>query len=260
MNKNNTQNQLLLFQQGESRLEVLNFSVISIFQRCPLEYKYRFSPRNPHFDPRGNEILLGRILHSITSDYLLKPPNERNERLNIQENWKKFSKYFNSNNQRYYEIIIKAVDHLMKGPLSRLVVHALEYPFKTPFRHLLLVGRVDCLGRETIGDMIVDFKLDPSELEYHSTQIHRFLQLIFYYFGIKNFIPLNSPYLAYYFFTNGSLELVKVSEDLVCSGIDEIQRLNHERKKMKAFHPRKSYHCLTCAVGNKDLCPLSKNK
>lgn len=256
MNKDSRNSQSLLFPESELRLEILDFTSIGVFRRCPLEYRYRYSPRNKYFDPVGHDIFLGRILHSITSDFLSRPAIRRNEGFNGEEYWKKFGKQFEFEDDKYHKTVLSAIDHLIKGPLSRLKVHALEYPFKRSFNNFLLVGRVDCLCREVRGDLIIDFKLNPLELDHHSSQSSRYLQPIFYYLGIEDTIVLNSPHVGYYFYINGHFEIVELSEKLISSGWEEIQRLNEERKETTLFHPRKNYYCSSCAVRNKCLCPL----
>ena len=258
MTKKAKDKQLSLFSIEPSQLRPLNFSTISIFQRCPLEYKYRYFPRNMKFDPRGNEILLGRALHSFTSSYLSKLQNERKKQFNLEEEWVPFEKYFPNNNQKYHDILIEAFDHILKGSLSQLTILATEYSFKTTFDNFILTGRVDCVSRDKVGDLIIDFKLNPLEFSYHTSQVSRFLQLIFYYVAIKDSMQLGFPRLAYYFFSDGSFDIMETNDELISMGVREIQRLDAEREKAKQFYPNKTYFCLTCNVKRYRLCPLWK--
>ncbi len=248
--------QLLLFQGSGRECETVDVTSISVFQRCPLEYKYRYLPRNPYFDPKGPEILLGRYLHSITKGFLSVAANRRKEFLHIQTNKEKLLGKFGAGNERYEEVAAKAIRYLKEGPLCGLSVRAMEYTFKKRIKRFLLIGRIDFVGREGKGDILVDFKLDSAELEHHVSESSKYLQLIFYYFGIRDSIPLNSANLAYYFYANGRLEKTRVSDELLHTGWEEIERLNEARKKESSFPPRKSYYCLTCGVRNRDLCPL----
>jgi len=258
MQKDHNKKQSLLFLESEMRSEVLDFTSISVFQRCPLEYRYRYLPRDRGFDPPGTgiEIYLGRILHSITSDYLKRKKILGSENISLQEYLERFEMHLRNLDGICYKNVMTAIDHLIKGPLSQLIVHAIEYPFKNPFKGFLLIGRIDCVGRDTQGDLIVDFKLDQAELDHHSSQSSRYLQLVFYYLGIRDSISLKSPHLAYYFFSNGSFERVEVSEKLIWNGWEEIQRLNEERKTISTFPSRKTYYCSSCAVKNRGFCPL----
>lgn len=258
MKSNNKENQLSLYQEGENHLEILGISSLGIFQRCPLEYKYRFLPRNKEFDPQGYAIILGRILHSITADYLSKTVKERNIKSNLQDNKVKLEKYFDSSNKKYYDIAMKALNQLINGPLSKLSVKAIEYSFKKQVESFLLKGRIDCIGRKGKRDLIIDFKINPSELDHHKDQCSRYLQLIFYYIGIKDSIILNSPYLAYYFYSNASFEMIEVSESIVRNGLDRIIRLDKQRREATEYPPQNSYYCSTCTVRSKGLCPIWK--
>ncbi len=256
MSKKLQKRQLLLFQGSERECEPLDITSLSVFQRCPFEYKYRYLPRNPYFDPKGPEILLGRYLHSITKGFLSVAANRRQESFDIQTNREMLLGKFRSRNERYEEAAAKAISYLKEGPLCGVSVRAMEYVFKKRVKKFLLIGRIDFVGREGKGDILVDFKLDSAELEHHVSESSKYLQLIFYYFGIRDSISLNSANLAYYFYANGRLETTRVSDELLHTGWEEIERLNEARKKESLFPARKSYYCLTCGVRNRDLCPL----
>jgi len=254
MNKNKL-SQLGLFQGEENSIESLNISSLGIFQRCPLEYKYRFMPRDVNFDPQGNEILLGRILHSIISDYLSKRVNERNSDKCIQGIKEKLEGYFNSLKQEDCSVALTALNKLINGPLSKIIIRTTEYSFKKRFDGFVLKGRVDCIARDKRGDIIVDFKIGPLELDHHLDKRSRYLQLIFYYIAIKDLFSLQRPIIAYYFIKDGTFEIIEASDEMIREGWNEIVSLHKKRNEMVEYPPRRSYFCSSCTVKNKKLCP-----
>jgi hypothetical protein len=256
MKNNNKLSQLGLFKEKENSIVSLDISSLGIFQRCPLEYKYRFMPRDISFDPQGTEILLGRILHLITSDYLSKPVNERNLDEYIKGYKNKLEGYFNSNKKEDCKVALSAFDKLINGPLSKMTIRATEYSFKKRIERFLLKGRVDCIARDKRGDIIIDYKIDPLELDHHLDKRSRYLQLIFYYLSIKDLFSLQNPMIAYYFFTDGTFEIIETSYDMIREGWNEIASLHKKRNEMAEYQPRRSHFCSTCAVKKKNLCPL----
>jgi len=255
MENSRGKNQRPLFEIDNNYIEILDISTIELYKRCPLEYKHRFLPRNNQFDPQGGEVLLGRLLHAITADFLSFSVNDRSTKANIDEYANKLKKYeFLGGN--YYKIGIKAIENIISGPLSKLPVQAIERSFKKYVDSFLLKGRIDCIARGERGDLIIDFKIDPQELEHHLDQCDRFLQLIFYCFGISGTLPVTTPFLAYYYYTNATIEMIKVTESLISEGMDRIYYINSCRKNEKAYLPKKSYYCASCMIRIKGLCSL----
>jgi len=256
----NMNKQKELFPNLTSSLEVINFTELSVFQRCPLEFRFRFNPRDKSFDPQGPEVYLGRLLHILASKYLSKPVSKRKTFLSqavFDSMWHKYRKYFQSNDN-YYKIIMNVIAKLREGFLSNVQVFACEYSFKTTYRNLVIKGRVDCIANDGKGDLLIDFKLHSQELQHINTKISRYLQLIFYYFGIKDLITLNRLRLAHYFFTSGQIEQIEGSDEMLQRGWQELLRLHNESRNVTTFPPKRSQFCSNCVVRSRHKCPLWK--
>lgn len=258
-----TPRQTNIFGDSASSPEVVSFTELATYQRCPLEYEYRFHPRNRSFDPAGPEVSLGRLLHGAACLYLSRPIPLRRDapaRNIIPQLWNKYSAGFGTEAEHYQDLAMRIMDNMEGGPLSGLRILACEYRFKHTFGDFVLSGRVDCIARDEKGNLLVDFKLTSRELEHQDRIVDRYLQLIIYYLAVQDTIHLTQTTLRYYFFETGEFEDVECDGDLVKQGLQEVIRLNEERKKAEFFSARESYLCSTCLVKARQSCPLWKKE
>lgn len=242
--------QQFLFEMGP-QLEELSFLPISVFLRCPLEYRWRFVDRlSAGGELRGEEAQLGRLLHRVASRFLGATGDTRTEqqatRL-LETAWKEASWAFPNNLDMWYGKARDALVRLVASELVQIKNAQPEVPFKRQrVDNLLLTGRVDLVG--TLRDQltIVEFKSKRFEIEIGTDPIDRFLQLIFYYHGLRKGLSRDPSRLLYYFFLSGEMEEMEAAPELMQRGLERIQRLRQDMEFVKRFTARASQYCWTC--------------
>lgn len=256
MGKQNN-NQMPLF-GNISTLSVIDFSRINIFRRCPLEYKYRYSPRNTNFDPQSNEVVISRYLHSFAKYFFSLPKNKRElfNQNNLDE-WieNKIQKSYRVNQIDINEIK-SGCTNLLSARIRGIDVIALEYSFKNNIKDFLLTGRVDCIAKDSQGQILIDYKLDEKEFEYYLNEIDKYLQLIYYYFGTRDKLKLENIRFEYFFFSSGRSIQFRPNNYLLQKGLERIFCLYKEREIITETNPKINPFCDSCKVKEKKLCPL----
>ena len=238
-------------------LEAINFTELNTYMRCKLEYKYRFNPRNQNYDPKGKDIYIGRFYHNIISEYLSHEVSIRKEYLNnkiLYEKWQKYEQYYR--NDFFNSEILKTINMLKRSYLSVCNVFACEYSFNRPYDHYLLKGRVDCIIKSEFGDIIIDFKLNENEFEHLTSNIQKYLQLIIYYYGIRETINLNNVKLAHYFFNTGKIEMIDGTDNFLSEGWEVFKKIIIKRSNETSFKPSKNAFCNNCNIKLNSKCPL----
>lgn len=239
-----------LFEIGP-QLQELSFLPISVFLRCLLEYRWRFVDRlSAGGELRGEEAQLGRLLHRIASRFLSAEEDTRTEQHATQllgAAWKEASWAFPDNPDIWYSKARDALVRLAASELVQIKNAQPEVPFKRQrVDNLLLTGRVDLIGTLRGEVTIVEFKSEPFEIEIGIDPIDRFLQLIFYYHGLRKGLGRDPSRLLYYFFLGGETEEIQVSPELMRKGLERIQQLRQGMELAKQFMARPSQYCWTC--------------
>lgn len=242
--------QQLLFDIGPE-LEELSFSRISLFLRCPLEYRWRFiDGLSQAGQLRGEEAQLGRILHTVASRFLSAAEDTRTEqhatRL-LETTWKKASWAFPQESGAWYSKARDAVARLAASELLQIKNAQVEVRFnRQRVNDLLLTGRADVVGSLRDQLAIVELKSELFEIEIGTGPIDRLLQLIFYYHGLRGALPSDPSRLMYYFFLSGEIEEIQTTRELMYRGLERIKQLGQEMKLAKRFVARPSRYCWTC--------------
>ena len=133
-----------------------------------------------------------------------------------------------------------------------------EYPFKESYQGFLLNGRIDCLAQTKLEHLILDFKFEEREIKQYDANIDKYLQLIFYYYGIKNRFTFKNILLGHYFFLSGDMQTIKPDLQLFQQGWNRISQLYNEIHTISSFDPKANYFCDTCNVRKNGKCPLWK--
>jgi len=246
----------LTFFNSETYPKRINFTQISTFLRCPLEFKLRFlENKETDFAPSGTDIFLGRILHKITFKYLNLPPQKRNYAfLSSELDILKSSEYLKKED---FDFLEKCLLFLDQSILRNLKIFSLELPFKYTIDKYLLTGRVDCLAANSKGITLFEFKLNNyPEFEYRKKE-DQYLQLIFYTLGLKE-KRIHPASGIYYFYNEGLLREINLSPRLLEDGRKRIQEILQTMSDTNLFNPQENRLCLTC--GYKKLCPIFKKR
>ena len=247
----NKEEQLELFKRYN--LREITFTKIAVFMRCPKEYWHRFLNKSTRYDPQGQEILEGRLLHKLAEDYLRLPLLERNSEVLIE--------YVYSHSGLYRKVkrkneIIDTVRLFDKSCLRTLKEVRLEMPFKTKMDGFILKGRADCLASDNIGWILFDFKRDESDLEHLQTDIDKYLQLIFYYLGLELHKPEKSKNIrfSYYFLLNGKADTIEPPPSFMESGLSRILEIDSHIRSADSFPAKVTRLCYSCIVGKVGKC------
>ena len=207
------QEQLELFK--DFKIEKLNFTKIAVFLRCPKEYFHRFLLKDQTWDPQGEEILEGRVLHKTVREYLKLPLSERKSEEVLRNLYS--SDIFNKLN--YKDILINAIRLFDQSILATLKNPQLEVSFKTSIDKFIFTGRIDCLVTGKNRWMLLDFKRSKLDLQPYETNIDKYLQLVFYCYGMKLDKSLkNNMKLGYYYFLDGETDVIDASSSFLKSG------------------------------------------
>lgn len=253
----------LFSSEPSTSLIEVNFGKLEVFRRCPLEFKLKYLDKKKEiFQPKGENILIGRFFHTVIRDFLKIDSQSRSEeRLfflldDLKEKWVQKNFLFNDKDL-WHNKTLEAINIFKNNFPWKIKTIALEYHFKTKVDDLVFTGRIDYLGEENVIK-IFEFKTDEFEVPLNETDSEKYLQLIFYYYGIKNFFRENISHLAYYFFSTGRLESIKISEDLLRTGLLRIKDIVQELKSIKDYKPKVNPLCQSC--GYNKYCKAYKNR
>lgn len=234
----------------------ISFTTISVFMRCQLEYWHRFIEKNKFYQPQGEEILQGRLLHKAAEIYVKRPAAYRNSEEVIEEIISKYEMY---NMIKKKDIIIDAIRAFDQSPLRMLKNAQIEVPFKTRVKDYIFKGRVDCLASTSTECLILDFKRDKNELK-HLKNIDTYLQVIFYYLGLQmdGFIRSKGCKIGYYFFLEGQVDLVEITPVILERGLLRIIEVISEMTSTQDFFPKRNALCNSCVLSKRKVCPKFK--
>lgn len=239
--------------QDTNKEEAISYTALATFIRCPLEYKLRYHDKIKTYEPAGTRVNLGRFLHSVASHFLREPLEDRNTQF-IEMKFK--TEIDTSTNAEYIDELRR-----FKEPTSRLLLENFadkavsdrNVHFKTQFGSHTIVGTADCLIESSDGTRIIEFKeYDYRDFEY-DFEILQYLQLFFYYFGLRH-EGADITGGAYCFFNDGNVDDVAFTKEIIGEAGIFIQQRLQELEKGKVFMPKPNRLCVSC--GYKDKCKL----
>ena len=239
--------------QHPAKEEPISFTALATFIRCPLEYKLRYRDKIKAYEPAGTHVNLGRFLHSVASQFLKLPFKDRNSKfIELQ-----FQSEIDANTNKEY------IDELgqFREPTTMLLLENFADKrlsdrnphFKTRFGLYTIVGTTDCLIDSSDGIKIIEFKeYDYRDFEDDSEILH-YLQLLFYYFGLRQDMA-DITGGRYYFFNNGNMDNIAFTTERIDQAKIFIQQGLQELDKCTVFKPKLNRLCISC--GYNDKCEL----
>lgn len=234
----------------------VSFSMLKLFQQCPLRYKYRY------LDGRADQkttyyLALGRILHKTLAEFFRISAEHRSLSLlldMLKENWK--SRQF-SNEEEERECKLRSQEILTNYYTTHncsVKTWQVEAFVKYRVRGLTISGTVDRIDELPDGAYeIIDYKTEPfaSGEENMNT-----MQLAFYYYGISESYHLPVGKLTLEYITSQesiSMSPSKVELEKQISKAHEIVKIIQETKE---FRPKKNMYCMDCLFAQ--TCPELK--
>lgn len=233
--------------------EPISYTALATFIRCPLEYRLRYRDKIKVYEPAGTHVNLGRFLHSVASQFLREPLENRNARF-IEMEFK--TETDTSTNAEYIDELRR-----FKEPTTMLLLEnfADSYlsdknpHFRTQFGSHILTGTADCLIESGNGTQLFEFKeYDYRDFEDASEVLH-YLQLLFYYFGLQE-EGADISGGAYCFFNNARMDHVTFSKEMIDRARIFLEQKLQELADCKVFTPKSSKLCTSC--GYKHKCEL----
>lgn len=233
--------------------EAISYTALATFIRCPLEYKLRYRDKIKAYEPAGTRVNLGRFLHSVASQFLKLPFKDRiSQSIELQ-----FQKEIDtSTNAEYIDELRRfrePTSMLLLANFADKAISDRNPHFRTPFGLHTIVGTADCLVESSNGIQVVEFKeYDYREFEDDLKILH-YLQLFFYYFGLRKG-EIDIPEGLYGFFNSGDVDGIIFSEEIVDEARTFIEAKLHELADCRNFAPRMNRLCISC--GYRDKCKL----
>jgi hypothetical protein len=233
--------------------EAVSYTELATFIRCPLEYKLRYRDRAKIYEPVGTSVNVGRFLHSVATQFLKEPIDQRNKEF-IESKFReemaerRTLEYIDELRRYQDPTIMLLLEYFVDKPLSKKSPH-----FRTIFGPFAIVGTADCLVNSNDGIQIIEFKeYDYREFEEDIDVIH-YLQLLFYFFGLGG-RGADISGGAYCFFRSGYGDEVVFSDEMIDKGKEFIQAKLQEITECQNFAPKLNALCVSC--GYKDKCKL----
>jgi len=244
--------------EGEGALkkgEAISYTALATFIRCPLEYKLRYRDKLKAYEPAGTRVNLGRFLHSVASQFLKQPSKDRNSQF-IERQFQR--EIDTSTNAEYIDELRRFREPttmlLLENFADKRLSDRNPY-FRTRFGLYTIVGTADCLVESSNGIQVVEFKeYDYREFEDDLKILH-YLQLFFYYFGLRKG-ETDIPEGLYGFFNSGYVDGIIFSEEIVDEARTFIEAKLHELVDCRNFAPRMNELCISC--GYRDKCELQR--
>lgn len=233
--------------------ETISYTELATFIRCPLEYKLRYKDKAEIYEPVGTRVDTGRFLHSVATQFLKEPINQRNlefiESKFRQEMAKKRHSEYGDDLRKFQDpTIMLLLEHFVDKNMSKKSPH-----FRTIFGPFIIVGTADCLIESSEGIKIIEFKeSDYREFE-NDVEVTHYLQLLFYFFGLGG-REAGIYGGAYCFFNNAYTDEVYFSDEVIDKGNKFIEAKLQQMSDCQEFMPKLNALCVSC--GYREKCKL----
>ena len=240
-------------EKGVTESKPISYTELATFIRCPLEYKLRYRDKAEIYEPGGTRVNVGRFLHSVATQFLKEPVDQRNKefieskfRQEIAE--KRNPEYIDELGRFQDPTIMLLLEYFVDKTTSKKSPH-----FRTNFGPFVIVGSADCLINSSAGIQIIEFKeYDYREFE-EDVEVTHYLQLLFYFFGLGG-RGAGISGGAYCFFSSGCIDEVVFSDEMIDNGKEFIEAKLQEMTECQEFVPKLNALCASC--GYRDKCKL----
>lgn len=238
----------------------ISYSLIDTFERCPLQYKFRYIDKLP--TPDRPELFFGGLIHKIVQTALKKDPAMPSlEALlaMLEENWKE--EVFDSvQNSRAYKSVgqnmIRNFYHDHKPGLTNIV--AIEKRFLIPLseKHVLS-GAIDRVDQLPFGPFeIIDYKTNHDLPT--ADRLAKPLQLSIYDFAARECWPDAKDIKLTYYFLKHNKKIPVPFENLNSEDTkNELIKIADKIEETQEFKP-KTGRCDWCDY--QERCPKMSHK
>jgi hypothetical protein len=240
-----------------SKEEPISYTELATYIRCPLEYKMRYHDKLNAYVPTGTHVNVGRFLHLISSQFLTESlPNRTSSFIEM-----KFEKEINTSASAEYigelRRFLEPTSMLLLRNFADACLSNMSPHFVTQFESFAIVGTVDALVETSEGTEIIEFKEYDYRDANNATNSLRYLQLLFYYFGLQE-RGKNITGGTYGFFDTGRIDHIIFSKAIVDETKTFLVNELHELVDCEDFRAIPNRLCISC--GYKNECKSYKRR
>ena len=235
---------------------------LSLYESCPLAYKYRMYDRlkSPGYSP---DAIFGIFIHNILEKIYQTDQSDKDSILLVLEDeWDelRFDSLTQSNEYKK-EALNLLNDYFKENPIDRDIRYVLEKEFSAFIGDVEFRGKLDRIDVNTSGEMqIIDYK--TSQKKKTQKSIIKDLQLPYYFFLLSRSTDDESKFEI----SSGKFEYVRHAESPsveIQLNKDDIDRVEDRVRNISSsvqrsvFTPKKNSICYYCEF-KRLLCPLYK--
>ena len=243
------------FDSEKKKTPVLSYSQISIYQQCPLKYKYQYIERKPRL-PK-NYLSFGQSLHSTLDGFAKKYKNnfqtaEFSDLLDIYvRSWSKEGYKDEKEEKDYWEIGKKILfSFLTQIKKQNPKIIDTEKRFKLNFEDFKLTGVIDRIDERDGEWIILDYKTGKEEKPLF---IKKDLQLPIYSLAVYELFGKKVRKVSRYYLKTLNEIVVEFSDDEIENSKERVEETARQMLADKTFAPKISALCNSCDF--KDICP-----
>ncbi len=241
----------------------LSFSRISIYDACPLRYKFIYIDKMP--TAQRSYFSFGNSIHKVLEIFyhpeknfikMNKPPSSYLNEL-LKENWIS-SGYKNEKEEEKAKYDAgKILERLYKENIFGFTpAYLVEKSFSFKLDKFKVIGRIDRIDESADGFKIIDYK--TNRVLPHLFKEIDLLQPAIYYMAAKKALGIKQIKSVSLFFVRYNKQIkFNLSEDFLKRSEEKVINTGNLILK-EEFYPKTNRRCSTCEF--KDICPVFNKK
>ncbi len=202
----------------------ISYSQISLFQKCPLSYRFRYIEKRP--SKPSPHLSFGTTIHRVLSrfynEYDGQFPNFSLLESLLDKNWVSEGYTSLEEELQWKKNALIALRNFYKNTdLSKKLPLEFEEWFEIPFPDFTLVGKIDRVDRTNNGRLhVIDYKTSGKLQSYD--QVKKDLQLAIYYFACRYKYKEDPEKVSLYFLTQDEIVSAELTEVEIQEAVNNI--------------------------------------
>ncbi len=228
----------------------LSYSMLVLFQQCPLRFHHRYVARKDDTSS-AYYLLVGSAVHLALARFFSSSPRQRTAILLpslVDEVWP-WGMFASS--QESDKWLARARDMLARF-CNRfdctLTPLGVELPFRAQSGNLLIKGKADRIDKLPDGTFeVIDYKLgDYGGRSEDGTEVD--LQPAFYYYGLTRSTGLTISRFSYIFLQTSECRSVATDEERMAGDLRHIESIAEAIRATREYPPRRNAFCQDCIL------------